>query len=103
MRVNTELRLPGQLDQLIRQLTDQWRSAFTQVNQLSEGQQVAVTNAATAAPTGSVVRYALGDFILNSAPTELGTAGSKYIIHGWRCTAAGAPGTWLQCRFLTGN
>ncbi len=88
---------------MIRQLNDSWRKAITQLNQLSEGQAVAVTNAATAAPTGSAVNYNLGDFILNSAPSELGTAGSKYIIHGWRCTVAGAPGTWLQMRFLTGN
>lgn len=102
MRVNTELRLPADLVQLIRHLTGEWRGAVTQLNQLSEGQVFAVTNAATAAPTGSAVNYNLGDFILNSAPAELGTAGSKYIIHGWRCVAAGAPGTWVQCRYLTG-
>ena len=106
MRINPELRLPGSSNQetpLVRQLTTEWRKAATQINQLSEGQVVAVTNAATAAPTGSAVNYNLGDFILNSTPSELGTAGSKYIIHGWRCVAAGAPGTWVQCRFLTGG
>jgi hypothetical protein len=102
VRVNTELRLPADLVQLIRHLAGEWRGAITQLNQLSEGQVVAVTNAATAAPTGSAVNYNLGDFILNSAPAELGSAGSKYIIHGWRCVAAGAPGTWVQCRYLTG-
>jgi len=103
MRVSTELRLPQKLEDLVRQLTTAWRELATQVNQSSEGLQVAVTNADTAPPSGGIVNYAVGDFILNSAPSELGTAGSKYIIHGWRCTVAGAPGTWLQCRFLTGN
>lgn len=103
MRVQTQLRLPGEDTAQTRHLTSSWAALTTQLNQLSEGQVVAVTNAATAAPTGSAVNYNLGDFILNSAPAELGTAGSKYIVHGWRCTAAGAPGTWLPCRFLTGN
>lgn len=102
MRVQTQLRLPGEDTAQTRHLTTMWASLTTQLNQLSEGQVVAVTNAATAAPTGSAVNYNLGDFILNSTPAELGTAGSKYIIHGWRCTVAGAPGTWVQCRFLTG-
>ena len=71
-----------------------------QVNLLSEGRQVAVNNATTAAPTTG--QWSIGDFVLNSAPSELGTAGAKYIIHGWRCTVSGTPGTWVQCRFLTG-
>lgn len=102
MRVQTQLRCPGEDTALTRHLTKSWAELTTQVNQLTEGLVVAVTNAATAAPTGSAVNYNLGDFILNSAPAELGTAGSKYIIHGWRCVAAGAPGTWVQCRYLTG-
>lgn len=47
--------------------------------------------------------WQLGDFVRNSAPAELGAVASKYIVFGWICTAAGTPGTWLQCRFLTGN
>jgi len=103
MRLQDNPYFPSGAADLVRQLDYLWRQLATQVNQLSEGQVVAVTNAATTAPTGSAVSYAVGDFILNSTPSELGTAGSKYIIHGWRCTVAGAPGTWLQCRFLTGN
>lgn len=62
---------------------------------------VATYNATTAAPaTGS---WARGDFIPNSAPAELGAALSKYVIRGWICTASGTPGTWVQCRYLTGN
>lgn len=55
----------------------------------------------TAAPT--VGTYVVGDRVNNSAPSELGSASSKYTIRGWVCTVAGAPGTWLQDRGLTGN
>lgn len=47
--------------------------------------------------------YGIGDFFWNTAPAEFGSGGSKYIILGWSCTAAGEPGTWLECRCLTGN
>ena len=75
----------------------------TQLNQLSEGQVVAATNAATAAPTGTTINYVQGDFIRNLAPTVLGSAGSQYVILGWLCTVSGAPGTWVQCRSATGT
>lgn len=103
MRLQLDSYLPTDVEALRRQLTELLRDIVTQVNQLTEGQVVAVTNAFTAAPTGSVQSYNVGDFVLNSTPVELGAASSKYIIHGWRCVTAGAPGTWLQCRFLTGN
>lgn len=74
---------------------------IAQVNGISEGKVSAVQSATTAAPTTGT--YQQGDFIRNSAPAELGTAGSKYVITGWTCTAAGTPGTWVACRSLTGN
>lgn len=55
----------------------------------------------TAAPTGGT--WTQGDFVRNAAPTELGAGGSKYVILGWSCIASGTPGTWVQCRCLTGN
>ena len=73
----------------------------TQVNLLSEGRMSAAYNAQTAAPTAGT--YALGDFVRNSNPSELGAGGSKYVIHGWQCVLGGTPGTWVQCRFLTGS
>lgn len=82
--------------------TARWyREIARQVNALSEGQQVAFYSAAASVPTAGT--WQRGDFVLNNAPTELGTATAKYLIHGWRCTVAGSPGTWLPCRFLTGN
>jgi hypothetical protein len=82
--------------------TARWfREIAQQVNAISEGRQAGFYQAAAAAPTTGT--SAVGDFVLNSAPVESGTAASKYIIHGFRCTVAGTPGTWLECRFLTGN
>lgn len=77
------------------------REHATQINLMAEGRQVAFYQARTSVPTTDA--WAEGDFVLNSAPAELGAASSKYIIHGWRCTVSGTPGTWVQCRFLTGN
>lgn len=77
---------------------------ITQLNAMSEGKLSASTNAAAAAPgAGSTTAYVQGDFIVNNAPAELGDDGAKYVVRGWICTASGKPGTWLECRFLTGN
>lgn len=100
-RINEEPRLPPELPRLVQKLTDILREMSRQVNGLSEGRQAANYASQSAVPTTGT--WLQGDFVLNSAPSELGAAGSKYIIHGWRCAASGTPGTWLQCRFLTGN
>lgn len=71
------------------------------MNGLSEGQITARYNAAAAPPTTGT--YQRGDYIANSAVSELGSVASKYVILGWVCSVAGTPGTWLQCRSLTGN
>lgn len=71
-----------------------------QVNALSEGRMVASYNAVPSVPTTGP--YAVGDFVRNSAPAELGTAASKYVIFGWICTDD-SPLTFVQMRFLTGN
>lgn len=72
-----------------------------QLNGLTEGRVFADHSAMTAAPTTGL--FYKGDTIRNSAPSELGAAGSKYVITGWVCTASGEPGTFLQMRALTGN
>jgi len=97
MKLNVQPRVGVNDPVLQREL----REHAIQVNALSEGLAYASYAAVSAAPTtGS---HAQGDFVKNSAPSELGTAGSKYVINGWICTVAGTPGTWVQCRFLTGN
>lgn len=96
MKLNQTPRLNADTG-LIREL----REHAQQVNALSEGRMSARYTAAAAAPTTG--QHAQGDFVHNSAPTELGTAGSKYLVHGWQCVVGGTPGTWVSCRFLTGN
>ncbi|MBN8200479.1 hypothetical protein [Bacillus sp. NTK034] len=48
-----------------------------------------------------------GDYGINTNPSELGTAGSKYIVLGWKRLTTGSGNVlntdWLECRALTGN
>lgn len=76
------------------------REHAKQVNMLAEGRIGAVINAQTAAPTTG--QYAVGDIVRNSAPAELGSPGSRYVIEGWKCLND-SPLTFVQMRFLTGN
>lgn len=96
----TPLLPTNSLPELVRQLTDLHRLMATQVNQLTEGRLTAVQNADTAAPTAG--DFLQGDFVRNSTPAELGAPGAKYVIFGWANTVSGSPGTFVECRFLTG-
>lgn len=82
-------------------LKDIFRGLILKINSLADGQLTAIDNAAAAVPTTGT--FAKGDFVRNSAPAELGAGGNKYVIYGWVCTVGGTPGTFVQCRFLTGN
>jgi hypothetical protein len=97
MKLNTTPRV-GVADPMLQR---ELREHATQVNMLSEGRMAANYQALTAAPTTGT--WAQGDFVRNSAPAELGTAGSRYVVFGWLCVSGGTPGTWVQCRFLTGS
>lgn len=107
MRVPQQLNLPNAaegvpfLQQMVSKLTSAWANMATQVNATSEGLITGATNAATTPPTTG--DHQRGDMLRNSAPSELGTAGSKYVVIGWQCVVAGTPGTWVQMRCLTGN
>lgn len=72
-----------------------------QLNGLTEGRMAVRHFTDTATPT--VGNFAKGDIVWNSAPAEAGGAGSKYVVLGWICTAAGSPGTFKDMRVLTGN
>ncbi len=96
MKLSTTPRIVG--DPILTQVL---RNVATQVNQLSEGRIAARYTAQTSVPTTGT--YQQGDFVTNSAPTELGTTPNKYVIEGWLCVASGTPGTFVQKRFLTGN
>jgi hypothetical protein len=97
MRLNTTPRVGTSDPVLQREL----REHATQVNLVSEGRIAGFYTALTAAPTSG--SWMQGDSVMNTAPSELGTAGSKYVIEGWTCVVSGTPGTWVQRRFLTGN
>lgn len=102
MRLNENFQVPSDAQpSLGRFLVDTVRPLVRKVNGLAGGAFNAVDGIATAPPTTGT--YATPDFLRNSAPVELGAPGSKYVIYGWLCVTAGTPGTWLQCRFLTGN
>ena len=106
MRLEENPQLPQNADSpyaqaLYQVLTRLFRAYSQKVNQLADGKTSAVDNAVPAAPTTG--QFNQGDFVRNSAPTELGTAGSKYVLRGWTCTVPGTPGTFVQCRELTGN
>lgn len=76
-------------------------SVIDQVNNLTEGKVSAVHAATDSAPTTGT--YQVGDFIRKKTPVEAGTAGSKYVVIGYLCVAAGTPGTWVEARCTTGH
>ncbi|MBA4362731.1 MAG: hypothetical protein C0411_18685 [Pseudomonas sp.] len=97
MKTNTTPRVGTSDPVLQREL----REHASQINLLSEGRIAGYYTALIAAPTSGA--WMQGDFVMNSAPSELGTVGSKYIVDGWRCVVSGTPGTWVPKRCLTGN
>lgn len=100
-RLPVDLQHDPKYKQLYVRLYELFRDIAVAHNNLAGGYLVGQDNRATSAPTtGS---WSIGDYIRNSSPSEAGTAGSKYLVLGWCCTAAGTPGTWKQCRVLTGN
>ncbi len=74
-----------------------------QINALSEGAHAASYGAVSAKPTTGV--FARGDFVTKLHPAEAGTAGSKYLIHGWTCVSDGSASaaSFVEARYLTGN
>lgn len=91
----------GYSKQLSRFIFDALKAIGLKVNQMADGRIAGADLVATAAPTTGT--YLQGDFVRNSTPTELGTAPNKYVIIGWICVSGGSPGTFYDCRALTGN
>lgn len=96
MKVSTQPRITDQTS-----TQREFAAHAVLLNLLTDGRLAATNNATTAAPLAGA--YARGDFVKNSEPSELGAGGSKYVILGWVCTVGGTPGTFVQCRALTGN
>ena len=100
MKLQSDPIIPTDPQGLSFALKTMMRRISASVNGLIEGRLAAVDSFAAAPTTGLWQR---GDFVRNSAPIELGAAASKYVIYGFLCIASGTPGTWVPCRFLTGN
>jgi len=101
MRLPGDPRLPEDTPTLLRQLQRLFVQISQQVNGITEGRIESYHGAQTAAPTAG--EWKQGDFVTKSNPVESGTGGSKYVIIGYMCTVSGTPGTWVECRCLTGN
>lgn len=69
----------------------------------THGRILGVPETASVAPSSGSINYKVGEYVINSTPSELGSSGSKYIIKGWTCTVSGYPSTFIQDRSLTGN
>jgi hypothetical protein len=99
-KLSSPTKLPEQYrkSDLFRILTD----IDTQINNLSDGRVVAVSNN-SASPTSSVVGSSVGDEVRNTNATVQGTVGAQYVVRGWICTTSGTPGVWREERVLTGT
>lgn len=85
----------------VHAMTELFRQIETQLNGLAENRISSKYNARTSVPTTGA--YKRGDFVPNSTPEELGSPGSMYVITGWLSVDSGEPGTFKECRVLTGN
>jgi hypothetical protein len=93
-----DVKVPANYDR--SRIQDIVRQLQTAVNQMAECRIDTHYLSATSAPSSGA--YKRGDFVPNSAPSELGGGGSKYVITGWICTDD-SPLTFVACRSLTGN
>lgn len=73
------------------------------LNALSSGKSLAFRSVETDTAPTSLVGYSNGDFIPKKTRGELGTGGSKYVLHGWDCVDVGGSLVWRERRTLTGN
>lgn len=100
-RLNLEQFISNDYDRSL--MVEMVRQVEDALNRLSEGRIYQNYNASATAPTGSNASHQLGDVVKNLTPTELGSAGSKYVVYGFLCVAAGSPGTFRELRIPTGN
>lgn len=81
-------------------LLSAWRVLSQKVNGLASGNIEDAEDTASTSPTMAATQ---GKFVRNSAPSEAGSVGSKYVVIGWICVTSGDPATFKECRCLTGN
>lgn len=105
MRLDPLPRIPPDGQPLNRRLSELFRAFSETINALSEGKASARYQARDTMPTTGT--YAKGDYVDNSDPQKLGTAGSRYVIYGWKRLVSGDAHVsgvdWVQDRRLTGD
>ena len=105
MRLDPLPRIPLEGQPLNRKLSELLRHIAETVNALSEGKAAALYQARDTMPTTGT--YAVGDYVSNSAPAKLGTAGSQYVVYGWKRLTAGNTHVlfidWVNDQRLTGD
>lgn len=99
MKLPLDPRLPIVQNDTIRPLTQRLYELF-RVFATSWNDSYMWDTYGTSAPTGG--NWSHGQKCRNTTPSELGTAGNKYVVIGWCCTVSGNPGTWVEMRNLTG-
>ncbi len=100
MKLPLDPRLPIVADERIKLLNYRLYELFREYSKAFNDSYMWDTSGTAAPTTGT---WAQGDKCKNTAPTELGTAGSKYLVLGWACVSSGTPGTWKDIRTLTGG
>lgn len=105
MRLQDNPYLPPDWQSAHRQLDTLYRQIAQQVNQLSDGLIQAQNSASATMPTSG--SFTQGDFVVNSAPSILGVAGSRYVVRGWTRLTSGSTHVlntdWAEFRGLTGT
>lgn len=102
MKLQTDnYRFGSDLSSLIKALAQIFPRFAMQLNNLSEGRIAGNHNAAEAPPATGL--HQAGDYLRNSVPVVLGSAGGQYVLKGWICVQSGEPGTWAEDRGVTGT
>lgn len=86
MKLDERPVIPIDPEQMRRKVSDLIRRLNQTVNALQEG---SLSVNYTASPTIPTTVGAPGDFVRNTAPTELGVAPNTYVVYGWIYTDAG--------------
>lgn len=105
MRLDPLPRIPPDGQPLNRRLSELLRLYAETINALSEGKASARYQARDTMPTTGT--YAKGDYVHNSNPVKLGTAGSRYVNHGWLRLVSGDSHVlytdWCEDRRFSGD
>jgi len=105
MKLDPQPSIPADADGMRRRLSDLIKRTNEKVNALIEGRASALYAAQTSYPTTGT--WAVGDYVHNSAPAEVGTTPNKYVVYGWKRLTNGDSNTagtdWVEDRRATGG